>query len=94
MPKLDGKVTHWMVTWTYPGRDTITTACSLTEGYTTVANFPAMIAIKRGLDATQVEILAMIRIQPEQANLVWCMVCGEGFTSIPATFGHPHFDQI
>ena len=62
MPKLDGKVTHYMVTWTYPNRKAVNTPVSLTEGYTNFSSIPGIIAIKRNLDGMKIEILAIVKI--------------------------------
>jgi len=63
-----GKLTHWMVTWTYPDRKATTTAVSLEEGYTSFDNIPGMIAIKRNLDGMKIEILAIVKISPTSSD--------------------------
>lgn len=98
MGKADGKVTRWMITWETPHSGIFQTPCALTEGYTTWNNVPQMIAIKRSLKVEQIKILAMVRINDDEGaelqakNIVWCMVCGTGFPSIPASMSHEHFE--
>lgn len=63
---LTAPVTRWAVTWTYPdmtGNQIAT--CALQEGYTNMASFPAMIAIRRGLDARLIDIRKIERLPDE-----------------------------
>lgn len=63
---LTAPVTRWMVTWTYPGREGIEhTPCALQEGHTTFNDLTAMIAIRRGLNATQISIQKIERLPDE-----------------------------
>lgn len=64
MDRTKANVTRWAVTWGYPGRNDTTSGCALAAGQTDdLTSVRKMIALKRGLDADQVEILGLVRMK-------------------------------
>lgn len=55
-------MTRWTVTYQIKGNDKVFGSnCVLQEGRTTMNDIPKMIAIKRGVDESQIHLLTLIR---------------------------------
>lgn len=108
MDRSNAKITRWLVTWTVVNPVPVTgymvgeqvTTCALAEGQTDdLKSIRKMISLRRNLDPKRIEILAMAQIESDETlsplikGTIRCMVCGEGFASIPASMGHEHFES-
>lgn len=68
MSDAKGKATHWLVTFTHPKYQVpITQGVVLTENYTTFNDIPKILAIPRGIDSREIEIVAIMRYEGSES---------------------------